>query len=148
MAAKDNSCGFADCASGNMNTIAIVRFSLATRSSRARIKLLENDQGEQRLINILAKFEKEMENAVAELIDDPDSSVMAKTKPPPKQPILTAHQRKIVAWLNQLPLKKELTFFPDVRNAHGMIVCRDVKRFEIHQRGEGLVRKWADSLIL
>ena len=54
-------------------TIVIVRLSLSQRSSRARIKLLESEEGSSgsRLISIVARLEKGMEDAVVELLDRP-----------------------------------------------------------------------------
>ncbi|KAG5645713.1 hypothetical protein DXG03_005408 [Asterophora parasitica] len=202
-------------------SLVVVRFTLASRSSRARIRLLEEDQlNGQKLINILAALEDEVEDAVVDLVIDhsPDESQATsssspstgkregsphpisndlilvakidmieegsatpdtesssgattpiptalatsapssssstiggkkkKAKHPPEQPILTPVQRKIAGWLNQLPLRKELAYFPDLRNSHATIVCRDVKRFEAHRRGEGIIRHWAASFIL
>ncbi|KAG5637683.1 hypothetical protein H0H81_003599 [Sphagnurus paluster] len=83
-------------------------------------------------------------NSPAATLSGPSSS----SKPAPEQPILSPLQHKIVGWLNQLPLRKDLAYFPDVRNSHGMIVCRDAHRFKVHRRGEGIVRHWAASFIL
>ncbi|KAF8074750.1 DUF676-domain-containing protein [Lyophyllum atratum] len=196
-------------------SLVVVHFSLASRSSRARIRLLEEDGSKsQKLINILAELEDEVEHAIVDLVIDnpadsqpsssssscrftgrkgspqpvpntpvlvekvnmveegtttPDSTVSTTTlqestsspssscfttrkkkvpAPAREQPILSPVQVKIAGWLNRLPLHKQLAYFPDVRNAHAMIVCRDVKRFEAHRRGEGIVRHWATSFIL
>ncbi|KAG6829371.1 hypothetical protein H0H87_011607 [Tephrocybe sp. NHM501043] len=161
-------------------SLVAVRFSLATRSSRERIRLLEEDKtNSEKLIDILAELEDDVEHAVADLvIDNPadsqpisvdvnsaSSSAVSlpldassakkekkcKTKSRDKkaeQPNLTPGQVKAAGWLNQLPIKKELAFFSDVRNSHAMIVCRDVKRFEAHRRGEGVLRHWAASFVL
>jgi hypothetical protein len=46
--------------------------------------------------------------------------------------------------LNRLPLKKECAYFPSARNSHTVIICRDVKNFEAHRAGKGVVRQyWA-----
>ncbi|KAJ7180653.1 DUF676-domain-containing protein [Mycena filopes] len=147
-------------------SLAIIRLSLAARSSRARIKLLENDASNtQKLIHILAQLERQMEEAVVDLIEndngdgadaitDPEralGTVQEKRKhikPPQEQPILTPTQRRCAELLNRLPIKKERAFFPDVRNSHAVIICRDVKRFEMHREGAGIVRHWASSFIL
>ncbi|KAF9006091.1 putative serine esterase-domain-containing protein [Cyathus striatus] len=114
-------------------SLIIVRFSLATRSSRARIQLLEKEEtSQQRLVHILADIEREVEEAVVELVDD---QVQEKSgKPKPAHPILSSDQRKIANWLNTLPIQKELAFFND--------------RFEFHRRGEPVIRHWAESFIL
>ncbi|KAG6864623.1 hypothetical protein C0991_008244 [Blastosporella zonata] len=153
-------------------SLVAVRLSLATRSSRARIRLLEEDKSNsQKLIDILAELEGNVEHAVVDLIDNPAdpqsidgahdlesvsptaSDSITKTKKDiekaeKEQPILTPVQVKAAGWLNGLPLKKELAFFPDVRNAHGMIICRNVKLFDIHRRGEAILRHWAASFVL
>ncbi|RDB15767.1 hypothetical protein Hypma_003722 [Hypsizygus marmoreus] len=135
-------------------SLIVLRFSLATRSSRARIRLLEQESKGEHLIHVLAQLEKDVEIAVAELIDDPNPitppspSTKRTPKPPPEQPILTPLQRKIAASLNTLPIKKELAYIENVRNSHAVIVCRDVKRFEGHRQGEGIIRHWAASFTL
>ncbi|KAG6828736.1 hypothetical protein H0H92_006924 [Tricholoma furcatifolium] len=147
-------------------SLVIVRFSLETRSSRARIRLLEEDKtNTQKLIDILAELEQEGEDAVVQLLSDDapgleqgesvSTPTVTKTKTNKRnheqnlgQPILTPLQVKIAGWLNQLPLQKKLAFFPDVRNSHAMIVSRDVKQFQFHRRGEAVIRHWASSFIL
>lgn len=129
-------------------SFAIIRFSLATRSSRARIRLLETDaHSENTLLRAFAELENEMESVVVEMIDDPNPSP-GKQARPQAQPILTLNQRKMVKWLNRLPIKKELAYFVGVRNSHAMIVSRDVKRFEVHRLGESVIRHWATAFIL
>lgn len=135
--------------------MAIFRLSLASRSSRARIKQLEQDAhsaGQEKLADILAELEIEVEEAVVDMIDHPvpSSSPLYKSskKSSPAQPILAPSHKKIVNWLNLLPIKKELAYFPGVRNSHAVIVCRDVERFEFHREGEGLIRHWANFFIL
>lgn len=141
-------------------SIALVKLSLASHSSRARIKLLEDEHNgstsEQKLIHILAELEHDIEDAVVDFVDEDDPGTMTPTSSKTlsiikaqAHPILNAHQKKIAGWLNTLPeLKKELAFFPDVRNAHAMIISRDVKRFEAHRLGEDVIRHWADHLIV
>ena len=68
--------------------------------------------------------------------------------PSPHPFVLKPIQHKIAASLNQLPIEKELAYIPDVVNSHAIIVCRDIKRFETHRVGEGVVRHWAASFIL
>lgn len=135
-------------------SLALINLSMATRSSRARIRLLEKDESSKgKLIHVLADIERDLERTVVDYIDDPDPTPShhpfeKKTKLTSEQPILTPLQRKIAASLNKLPIKKELAYFDNVRNAHAIIVCRDVKRFEGHKAGEGVVRHWAASFIL
>jgi hypothetical protein len=135
-------------------SLMVINLTLATRSSRARIRLLERDaSNKEKLIHILAELENDVENAVVDLIDDPNpapsrNALGNKMKPSSEQPILTPLQRKIAASLNKLPFKKELTYIENVRNAHAIIVCRDVKRFEVHKQGAGVLRHWAASFVL
>lgn len=149
-------------------SVAVIRISLSAHHSRARIRLLEQDESSsEKLIHILAQLEKNVEDVVVDLIDDSGPSPVAssstdvsttdgqaltkkakKTKLPPEQPILTPLQRNIAASLNKLPIKKELAYIWSVRNSHATIVCRDVKRFEAHREGEGIVRHWATSFVL
>ncbi|KAJ7115950.1 putative serine esterase-domain-containing protein [Mycena epipterygia] len=136
-------------------SLIIIRLSLAARSSRARIRLLESDASNtQKLRHVLAQLEKQVEDAVVDLIDDDAGGeplsdperALAKCKQ--EQPVLTPMQRRIAASLNRLPLKKERAYFPSARNSHAVIICRDVTRFEAHRAGEGVLRHWADSFIL
>lgn len=123
--------------------------SLASRSSRIRIKQLEEEahtRGQQKLADTLAELEREVEEAAVDLIENSDisSSVYCNRE----QPIISPNHKKIVNWLNLLPIKKEIVYFPEVWNSHPVIVCRDVKHFESHRKGEGVLRHWANSFIL
>jgi hypothetical protein len=139
-------------------SLIILRLSLASRSSRVRIKQLEEEShttGQQKLADTLAELEREVEEAVVDLIDNPDlsssiyqPSESSTTGSSRKQPIISPNHKKIVNWLNLLPIKKEIAYFPDVRNSHAIIVCRDVEHFESHRKGEGVLRHWANSFIL
>lgn len=132
--------------------LALTRLSLASRKSRARIRTLEKEASESEnktLLSIFEEFEREVEEAVVEFIDNPDPAPIYQSKSAMKlHPIITPTHKRIASWLNTLPLEKEISFFPGVLNSHAMIICRDVKRFEVHKRGEGVVRHWATSLII
>ncbi|KZS90706.1 DUF676-domain-containing protein [Sistotremastrum niveocremeum HHB9708] len=154
--------------------LAIVRLSLDSRASRARIKLLESGaypdsstpasasaptaaSGEERLVTLLRTLEKEFDDAVADMMDDPSplpppskSKSKAKSVVEADQPRLTPTQQSIARSLNaHLPqMKKYLAFIDPVRNSHAVIVCRDVGRFESHREGEGVLRHWADGFEL
>ena len=134
-------------------SIVILRLSLASRSSRIRIKQLEEEAhstGQQKLADTLAELEREMEEAVVDLIDDPSSKYQPSQPSTSnhRQPIISPNHKKIVNWLNLLPIKKEIAYFPEVRNSHPIIVCRDVEHSESHRKGEGVLRHWANSFIL
>lgn len=138
-------------------TLILVRLTLASRSSRARIKLLEAEESNsERLIHAVAQLEHDVEDAVADFIDgtsplSPSNETSAKSKESTKseKPILSPQQKQAVAWLNTIPkLRKELVYITDLRNTHATIVCRDVNRFEVHRRGEPVLRHWAQGFIL
>ena len=133
-------------------SLAILRvseISLASRFSRFRIKQLEEEAhstGQQKLSDTLAELEREVEEAVVDLIDSPNlSSSIYRSH---EQPIISPNHKKIVNWLNSLPIKKEIVYFPVVWNSHPIIVCRDVKHFKSHRQGEGVLRHWANSFVL
>lgn len=127
-------------------------------------------------MHIIGRLEREVEEAVVDMFDGADAGAgagtdthastpsssaptlaVAATDSPkseaeaPREPglVLNETQRKLVTWLNTLPgLKKELAFIDPVRNAHGTIIARDVKRFPSHKIGEGVLRHWADHFII
>jgi hypothetical protein len=64
------------------------------------------------------------------------------------QPLLTPLQHRIMANLNTLPnVTKHVAFIHPVRNSHAIIICRNMTMSE-HHRGEGVVRAWADAMVL
>lgn len=127
-------------------------------------------------MHIIGRLEREVEEAVVDMFDGADAGAgaggdthastpsssaptlaVATSDSPkseaeaPREPglVLNETQRKLVTWLNTLPgLKKELAFIDPVRNAHGTIIARDVKRFPSHKIGEGVLRHWADHFII
>jgi len=59
--------------------------------------------------------------------------------------LLTGEQEKMVRSLNAIPnLKKYRVFFAEVRNSHAIIISRDPRRFEIHEKGVEILRHWAE----
>jgi hypothetical protein len=65
--------------------IALIRLSLASRSSRARIKLLEKDN-KNNLMHVLEALEKQIADTVVDLVDDPeDSSLTPDSSSPPSE---------------------------------------------------------------
>ena len=156
-------------------SLIITRLSLASRSSRERIKLLEKEEsGTERLAHIIGRLEREVEDAVIDMFDgdaaeagaasqaahadkmgsEPSTAVVSakqakKAGAEDVQPVLRDVQKKMVKWLNSLPgLKKELVYIHPVRNSHAVIISRDVKRFPSHRQGEGVIRHWADHFII
>ena len=165
--------------------LALTKLSLETSRSRKRIKLLEKDEtAAERLVHMFQEFEREVEEAVTEIMDvehpepadSPEPSEPSVTSPPPesdpleesrnggdipynlqasasdtmtKHPMITPEQKQMIAALNSLPrLKKYIAYFPNVRNAHAPIICRDIKNFPHHKRGEGVLRHWIDHFAL
>jgi hypothetical protein len=122
---------------------------MSSRRSRSRIKLLEAEDPSaiQRLVHIVGQIEREVEDTVVDIVDDPAVSI---SSPGSKEsPRVTPSQRRMAAGLNKLPqLKKELVFIPDVRNSHATIIARDIQNFEFHKIGEGVLRHWADSFVM
>ena len=153
-------------------SLIITRLALASHASRARIKLLEKEESSrERLVHVIGRLEREMEDAVVDMFDSPgglsdaessqpslsagvsaakaDLDAASKAQAEQKDLVLSDVQKKIVAWLNTLPgLKKELAFIHPVRNAHAVIISRDVKRFPSHRPGEGVIRHWADHFTI
>ncbi|KAI0642455.1 DUF676-domain-containing protein [Trametes meyenii] len=67
-------------------TLIITRLSLASRASRSRIKKLEKDEsGAERLVHIVGRLEREVEDAVADIFDNAGKSA---TNPSVSEPIL------------------------------------------------------------
>lgn len=153
-------------------SLAILRLSLSSRASRRRIKLLEGEDAfKTRLVNVLAGMEKEVEDVLVDMMNDPGSAARddpaaaattttisaspatgaseAKDKKDKKGPVLTPVQRQCATWLNTLPnLKKEVVFIHPTLNAHAVIISRDPARFPAHKDGEGVLRHWADHFEL
>jgi hypothetical protein len=125
-------------------------FSISSRRSRSRIKLLEADpSATQRLVHIVGQRERQVEHivVVVDIVDDPPVSIPS---PESKEtPRVTPAQRRMAADLNALPqLKKELVFIPDVYNPHATIIARDIQNYEFHRIGEGVLRHWADAFMM
>jgi hypothetical protein len=73
------------------------------------------------------------------------SSLSEKQNPP----ALSAAQLRMIVNLNTLPnMRKVFVFLDGMRNAHATIVCRDLKGFAFHKRGEGVLRHLADHFEL
>lgn len=155
--------------------LIIFRLSLDARKSRSRIKLLESQESYgERLVNAVAHMEKRVEDAVIDYIDETgtgavgeadtsgdSSSVKAATQSQlyieaksddaeaQGQPGLTELQKKLVKSLNTIPrLKKELAYIHPVLNSHAVIIARDVKRFEHHKQGQGVLQHIADNFVM
>ena len=132
--------------------MALVRLSISSRRSRSRIKLLEAEDpsATQRLVHIVGQLEREVEDIVVDIVDNPPVSIPSpRGKTSNESPRVTPAQRRMAASLNALPqLKKERVYIPDVRNSHATIIARDVQNFEFHKIGEGVLRHWADAFVM
>jgi hypothetical protein len=133
--------------------LALVRLSISSRRSRSRIKLLEAEDpsATQRLVHIIGQLERQVEDIVVDIVDDPAVSIPSpgSTETLKEGPRVSPAQRRMAAGLNALPqLKKELVYIPDVRNSHATIIARDIQNFEFHKIGEGVLRHWADSFVV
>ncbi len=131
----------------------LIRISISSYHSRSRIRLLESEgaSATQRLVHVFGQLERGVEDIVVDMVDDPAASVpsLNGNQTAKMTPRITPAQRRMVAALNTLPqLKKERAFITDVINSHGTIIARDIKNFEFHKIGEGVLRHWADAFIL
>ncbi|KAJ4000546.1 DUF676-domain-containing protein [Lentinula boryana] len=134
-------------------TLALVRLSLASRSSKARITLLEkeDESGQRSLAQALADLERQVEGAVADFIDnsDPSPTLVVPQLHRSAHPILSPLQKTICARLNSIPhLQKERAFISGMRNAHSTIISREPKVWDKNGVGLGVLRHWAGSLLL
>ncbi|KAK7036748.1 hypothetical protein VNI00_011414 [Paramarasmius palmivorus] len=107
--------------------------------SRYRLKLL-HDSDQDSLLRTLLKAELEVpqEAAIA-------ASTVLVGDGHDKQPVLTPAQRKMLESLRKLTFERNLAYFPGVRNAHSVIICRDAKWSSLHKRGVGVLAHWADN---
>lgn len=72
-------------------------------------------------------------------------------------------QIRMAVWLNSLSWKKTLTWYPEISNSHAVIIVRQVHFWftdsgqsltyrdpatvPIHDRGRGLLRRWAQGVL-
>lgn len=77
--------------------------------------------------------------------DIPDSPTYPE---PTIKALLTDRQLRMVHWLMQVGPKRHLAWFPDVANAHAVIVVRDPAKFAVHERGRGVLQHWARQVVL
>jgi len=139
--------------------LVLIRFSLASRSSRKRIMSLEKDESyAKRLVHAIEEVEYEMEGTVVDLVNAEDATAGASLQMLTMQqehassgsaPVLTEVQKTMVRSLNRLPnLKKERTFYDHVRNSHATIICRDPAKFKFHEKGrEGPLKHWTNHFV-
>ncbi|KAH8104001.1 DUF676-domain-containing protein [Cristinia sonorae] len=132
--------------------IAIVRLSLESRGSRSRLRLLEKDETyRERLIHVVGKLERSIEDAALEVMDEGSSpgSPPQEFSEQEAESLLSPTQTRMAKALNALPnFGKELAFIDPVVNSHGTIIARDIKRFKFHEIGHGVLRHLADHFIM
>ncbi|KAI6126418.1 putative serine esterase-domain-containing protein [Pisolithus thermaeus] len=151
-------------------SILLVRFSISSKKSRARLQSLEADASAgERLAHVVARLERELEAAALDVYEDPrglasadpspDSSEVAKLGSGAElvpqsesaslsRPTFTTSQLRSIDNLNKIPqLKKTLAFFEDVFNSHAIIICR-LSKYEHNWKGECVLRHWADQFEL
>ena len=88
--------------------LAVLLFPLKIQSSCAHIKLLEANSSHQANL-FMSSPNFEVEEMVVDLVDDPNSSFQGvNVMCLHAHPILSPYQWKSMAWLNQLPIKKEV----------------------------------------
>lgn len=88
----------------------------------------------QSLRDAIRRVERELESDLISALDSPD----LETRPSPHHPhthgaehsvtkvkvTLKDSQLRMALWLNKLPLKKYITWYPDVANAHSVSIVR------------------------
>ena len=83
-----------------------------------------------------------------------DAISTGNIKPPPlaqvrEKSLLTKEQQEMVRSLNTIPnMKKYRVFFTEVRNSHAIIISRDPRRFEIHEKGVEILKHWSERFEL
>ncbi|KIM52464.1 hypothetical protein SCLCIDRAFT_32638 [Scleroderma citrinum Foug A] len=144
-------------------SLLIVKFTIASKKSRARLQILETDSARERLSHIIAKLERKIETAMLDAYEEP--GLLFSIDPPsrpsgqliPRATVtgleascraishFSPGQLKCLENLNRIPrLRKTLAFIADVENSHPLIVCRSDVKIEHHRKGEGVLRHWAD----
>jgi len=99
-----------------------IDYLLASRSSRARIRILEK-------------------TAPVPIPTPPSEDTPLGTD----TTLMTAQQAAILRALNKLGgVRKYTAFRPAVRNSHAMLICLE-PRFADHRAGRGVLRHWVDN---
>jgi len=154
------------------------RFLLSSRSSWARVKLLESDQESmtRRLVTIWAKMERAIEDAVEDVVEEkifPEGERYCSTPTPTdgsstpttptisafakipsssavvkSQPLLTPLQLRIISNLNTLPNLTKHTAF--IRSVRNShgVIICRNMAMTEHHKGVGVLKKWVDEMKL
>ncbi|WWD22113.1 hypothetical protein CI109_106602 [Kwoniella shandongensis] len=101
----------------------------------------------QGLRDAIRRIERNLESDLIESAETPDIFTHIKAPVQPHEVTVKLRlkdaQLRMAMWLNALPLKKHITWWPEIRNAHATIVVR----FPAHERGRGLLQVWAKCLL-
>ncbi|KIR57680.1 lipid particle protein [Cryptococcus bacillisporus CA1873] len=150
--------------------LILARQSLDTSRSKRRLQQLAQTSSPpsptpsglsiQHLRATIRHIERSLESEFIETIDGaPPAATAADANPPniyhnntPLDQVVIKAQLKecqfrMAFWLNQLPFKKYLTWWPEVTNAHATAIVRDPHLFPQHERGRGMLKFWAKVML-
>ncbi|KAJ3825413.1 DUF676-domain-containing protein [Lentinula raphanica] len=115
-------------------------FVLNTRSSEQRVSILEkaSASAQERLAQMFATLD---------YVGQDTGTTLEQKSQGVSEGSLSEVQRKMIANLNKLSVRKHLTWIHPVRNSHAIIICREEKQYAGHGLGEGVLRHWADHFV-
>ncbi|KAE8538279.1 hypothetical protein D1P53_005621 [Cryptococcus gattii VGV] len=142
------------------NDYSLARQSLDTSRSKRRLQQLAQTSSPptpspsglsiQHLRATIRHIERNLESEFIESIDGPALDIYDNNTPLDQVVIkvqLKESQFRMALWLNQLPFKKYLTWWPEVTNAHATAIVRDAHLFPQHERGRGMLKFWAQVML-
>ncbi|AFR95193.2 lipid particle protein [Cryptococcus neoformans] len=104
----------------------------------------------QHLRDTVRRIERNIESEFIENADGPSLDIYNNSTPL-QQVVIKAQlkdsQLRMALWLNQLPFKKYLTWWPEITNAHATAIVRDAHLFPQHERGRGMLKFWAKVML-
>ncbi|ORX34429.1 putative serine esterase-domain-containing protein [Kockovaella imperatae] len=127
----------------------------------------------EHLRDTIGRFEQSMETDLIEEADPPGQmrrrsrrssaphrppNGSAKTRPtqmdgpeklelPSQRVQFTPAQQNMLRGLRRIKIDRFVTWYPDIGNSHAVSICRDPKNKPVHNKGRGLLKVWAESLI-
>ncbi|KAI6096917.1 hypothetical protein EDD16DRAFT_626343 [Pisolithus croceorrhizus] len=148
-------------------SILLVRFSISSKKSRARLQSLEADaSAEERLAHVCSCQARErargcrvrrVRGPQRPHIRQPTAwklrSSEARFRRGDGTPVgvgipFTTSQLRSIGNLNEIPqLKKTFAFLEDIFDSHAVIICR-LPKYEHNWKGECVLRHWADQFEL